>query len=68
MKINVFEIDWDIDEEDIEDGVSLETSMTLETDEEFEDDDELEEWISDEISNETGFCHRGFLYEKGEIV
>ena len=63
MKIKVYDIDWDIDEEDIEDGVSLDSSLTLETDEEFEYDDELEEWISDEISDKTGFCHRGFNYD-----
>ena len=65
MKILVTDIEWDVDDE--EDMVDLPSELTLETNEDLHGD-ELEEWISDEISNETGFCHRGFQYENGEIV
>lgn len=68
MKYEVIDIKWDTDGEDI----GLPDKMIVHVDiENFEDDYEISEYISDEISNMTGFCHFGFntipeLKEQGE--
>jgi hypothetical protein len=56
MKYQVSNIEFDTD--DIE--TDLPTNMIIEVDDEITDKDEIEEFISDEISNQTGYCHFGF--------
>lgn len=45
-------IDWDVD--DVEDLEYLPTEMEIPTG--MWDEDEISDWLSDE----TGFCHKGF--------
>lgn len=53
-------IDWDIDQEDIENGVDLPTEIEIPADIDPDDDDA----ISDYLSDVTGFCHNGFDLEE----
>jgi len=55
-------IEYDTDDEEIDD---LPETLTITVPEDIEDDD-VEEYLSDEISNITGFCHKGFTIE-GEV-
>jgi hypothetical protein len=55
-------IEYDTDGEEIDD---LPETLTITVPEDIEDDD-VEEYLSDEISNITGFCHKGFTIE-GEV-
>jgi hypothetical protein len=57
----VSDIHWDTDGEDIE--IPKELTIQISEDEELEED-EIEEYISDKISDETGFCHLGFNYKE----
>jgi hypothetical protein len=50
------EIKWDTDGED----VTLPSSMSIYCD----NDDEAEEYIAEELTRATGFCHLGFVMEK----
>ncbi len=54
-KYTVTNIKYDTDGQKID----LPTKMEMEIPDDVEDD-EIEEYISDEISNRTGFCHLGF--------
>lgn len=62
MKVKVEGIKWEAD--NMEDVAHLENTMILDVpiciieSEDFED--ALEEFISDELSNETGFTHEGW--------
>ena len=47
------------DTEDTDDTSGLPLSLKIEVDESLDDYDKIE-FISDEISNITGFCHKGF--------
>jgi hypothetical protein len=59
MKYQVSNIKFDTD------GIEtdLATNMVIEVDDEITDKDEIEEFISDEISNQTGYCHFGFTID-----
>ena len=46
-------------EYDTEDVTNLPTTLEIEVDDDL-DNYEKVEYISDEISNRTGFCHKGF--------
>lgn len=54
-------IEYDTDGEEVD----LPETLTITVPEDIEDDD-VEEYLSDEISNITGFCHKGFTIE-GEV-
>lgn len=54
-------IRWDLDGQDLD--VDLPQEMTLETDPSVLDDENAEEIISDMLTEATGFCHKGFVYE-----
>ena len=59
MKYTVTDIQWDTDGEDLD----LPTELTVDIpNEDFVnmDEEEIDEFISDEISNITGFCHFGY--------
>lgn len=55
MKFKVTHIDYDTDGENIE----LPTEMEIDVPENF-DSEEILQYISDKISDNTGFCHFGF--------
>lgn len=80
MKVKVYNIDWETDDEEWNDAEELEelgcapnlpSEMMLDVpSDEIEDcetqrekDIAVEEWISDRISDETGFLHNGFEWE-----
>lgn len=57
MKFLVTNIEYDTDGE----KVDLPTELEIEVDEDITDYNEQLDFISDEISNKTGFCHFGFV-------
>lgn len=67
MKYQVYDIIYDLDPEDIEvrDQLQLPTTIDIEVPDgiQAEGEDEISEYLSDEISDRTGFCHFGFKYE-----
>ena len=60
-KYLVKNIQWDTDGEDVD--LPNELEIILPDDEELNSPEEIEEYISNEITNETGFCHFGFATE-----
>lgn len=56
MNYKVTDIEYDTDGEDL----GLPAVLNIEVPTDLEDGHEIEEYISDEISNQTGFCHKGF--------
>lgn len=61
MKAKVFNIKWDATKKEIKE-CQLPNECTFDVDDELVDD-ELEEEVSDMISDEYGFCHKGFEME-----
>ena len=57
MKKTVYNIEYDTDGEVVE----LPTELEIEVPDDLKDEVDIEEYLSDEISNVTGFCHLGFL-------
>lgn len=55
----VSSIDWDLPTE----ALSVQNSFKVTTNE-LTPKDDPEDFLSDYISNETGFCHFGFNYEE----
>lgn len=56
--------DIDYDASDYDKAYNLPTTIRLEVDlSDFEGTDQLEAYLSDEISNITGYCHKGFTYQ-----
>ena len=55
MKFKVINIDYDTDGENIE----LPTEMEIDVPENY-DSEEILQYLSDKISDDTGFCHFGF--------
>ncbi len=53
MKYEVTNIQYDTDGEEVD----LPSTLTIDVPNDIED---VEEYISDEISKQTGFCHLGF--------
>lgn len=49
-------IDWDIDEEDDDGSITLPQEIQIPDDIDQSDDDAISDWLSDEF----GFCHKGF--------
>ena len=58
-QITVTNIQYDTD--DIE--IDLPTTLDIDIPEDLEDED-IQDYLSDEISNRTGFCHFGFTISK----
>jgi hypothetical protein len=56
MKYTVTNIKYDTDGEEID----LPDTLEIEVPEDMTDPEEIDEFLSDEISNITGFCHTGF--------
>jgi len=57
-KVKVIGIKWDAD--NLEDVKHLPTEMILDVPSHVEDEDDLEEFIADELSNQSGFTHDGW--------
>ena len=55
----VSEIIWDTDDEEID----LPKSITVEVPADLKDDQEKDEYISDYITEKTGFCHKGYVLD-----
>jgi hypothetical protein len=53
--------EYDTDEDD---DVSLPLTLSIIVPDDITDEDDIEEYLADEISNLTGYCHKGFSYEK----
>ena len=60
-KYLVTNIEWDTDGEDVD--LPNELEIILPDDEELTSPEEIEHYISEAITNETGFCHFGFATE-----
>jgi len=58
----VRDIEYDTDGEKVDD---LPETLTITVPEDIEADD-VEQYLSDEISNQTGFCHYGFTIDGEE--
>lgn len=63
-KITVSDIIYDTDGQ----KVKLPKTLEIEIPDDFTDKDEIENFISDEISNITGFCHKGFTTNIDEFL
>jgi len=58
MLANVFSIDWDTDGEEVD----LPARLLVPIPEHMTDEEEVEDYISDTITEDTAFCHKGFRY------
>lgn len=58
----VYDIKYDTDRV----RVKLPKRLEIEVPDDIQDKDEIVEFLSDEISNITGFCHFGFMIEGEE--
>jgi hypothetical protein len=56
MKYTVSNIKYDTDGEDVD----LPETLEIEVPDDIQEPEEIDEFLSDEISNVTGFCHTGF--------
>jgi hypothetical protein len=57
MKKTVYNIEYDTDGE----AVELPTELEIEVPDDLTAQEDIEDYLSDEISNVTGYCHKGFL-------
>lgn len=65
-KYRVYGIGWDandIEKMDLPKEIEVELTEGEEV-ENLNDDEEVEDYLSDYITDETGFCHFGFSYEE----
>ena len=59
MRYTIYNIDYDEGHGDLPKEITVELPDAL-------SQEELEQTLSDRISEETGFCHKGFMYRTGE--
>jgi len=59
MKYRVFNIKWDIDDGE----ASTPAEMFVDVPAEEMAADDIEQYLTDEISNITGWCHNGYEFE-----
>ena len=61
-----YDILWDVDDEDDLDELSTKMEVTINDSDGIDTDneEELTEFLSEKITNYTGFCHDGFLYKQ----
>ena len=57
--IHISNIKWDTDEE----GLPTSVILNVEDWASGTDEAQIEDWISDYLSDEYGFCHQGFDFE-----
>jgi len=58
----ITDIMWDTDGEEVD--LITKARVTVPDDEDINDDEYVQQYLSDWLSNETGFCHYGFAYEE----
>lgn len=63
VKFKATKIKWDVDKEDIEEGSSLPNEIDVPEEIVKEAMNKIFLEMSDYISDETGFCHKGFALE-----
>ena len=56
----VHDIEWDIDGEDVD--LPTDVEVPVDEDDAGISDEILEEYLSDWLTEEYGFCHKGFVY------
>ena len=56
LTVRIYNISYDTDGED---DISLPQEFIVQ----LEDNESVEDMLSEHITEQTGFCHRGFLYE-----
>lgn len=56
----VHDIDWDTEGEDVD--LPTDVEVPVDEDDAGISDEVLEEYLSDWLSEEYGYCHRGFVY------
>lgn len=61
----VYNIQWDTDD-DFNEDIELPATMEISVNPEDIEDMEIDDYLCDEISNRTGFCHFGFNYSVKE--
>lgn len=66
IKIEITDIEWDAPRSV---KCDLPQSFVFHLDTEYEgidcsDEDEIHQWISDKLSDETGYCHFGFSFQQ----
>ena len=59
-KYKVIDIEYDTDGQEVD----LPKELEIEIEENLETEEEIVDYLSDEISNITGFCHFGFSFSK----
>lgn len=57
MKKTAYNISYDTDGE----AVELPSELEIEVPDDLTEQEDIEDYLSDEISNVTGYCHKGFL-------
>lgn len=73
LVVKVSNIQWDIDEEgyDGEEELDLPTEMNIEVDSseiDLNDGMDVGDYVSDQITNRTGFCHKGFTTNMDDFL
>lgn len=71
-EFKVFDIEWDVDEWDIDHAdeadlpEKIELIITEDDVDNLDDNDDIEEFIEDYLSDKYGYCHYGFQYDELE--
>ena len=58
MEYTITNIDWDVDHP--AEYELLPDTMKVQVPEDVKEPEDIDEYISDKITEETGFCHKGF--------
>lgn len=65
IKLEITDIEWDAPKS-VKCDLPQSFVFHLDTEDEGIDcsnEDEIHEWVSDKLSDETGYCHSGFSYQ-----
>ena len=63
MKIKFSNIKWDCEESDEFDYLPTAFETEIEEADEYDNEEELADFLSDWLSDEYGYCHKGFDFE-----
>ena len=66
-RIRVFNIDWDVDDKKDLENLPTEVRCIVFNGadvENIDNQDEVEDYLSEKLSDDYGFCHNGFDYEE----
>ena len=61
--VRVTDIDWDFDEDEIDESIPTEYIAEVEIDDTEEIESAVDEVIADQVSDDWGYCHNGFDFE-----